>query len=52
MKKTQGSYTNKINTVLIKFIYNKQKIQVRFFVNNDIIYRFNSEYNKKMNIRK
>lgn len=53
MKRTRGSYTNKINTVLIKFISsNRHKIEVRFFVHNYIIYRFNREYNRKINMCK
>ena len=57
MKKTEKS------TILIKVNISKKNVQLRIWVglefiyivtrvNNDIIYRFNSEYNKKMNIRK
>jgi len=57
MKKTEKS------TILIKVNISKKNAYLRIWVglefiyivtrvNNDIIYRFNSEYNKKMNIRK
>lgn len=57
MKKTEKS------TILIKVNISKKNVYLRIWVglefiyivtrvNNDIIYRFNSEYNKKMNIRK